>query len=73
MIASARPAVKEEAAPAVRVMVCDDSAVIRGAVSRMLEADPAVHVVARVANGQLALDELKRTAVDGWCSTSRCR
>jgi two-component system, chemotaxis family, protein-glutamate methylesterase/glutaminase len=48
----------------VRVMVCDDSAVIRGAVARMLEADPDVQVVARVANGQLALDELKRTPVD---------
>jgi two-component system, chemotaxis family, protein-glutamate methylesterase/glutaminase len=47
-----------------RVMVCDDSAVIRGAVARMLDADPAVHVVARVANGQSALDELKRTSVD---------
>jgi two-component system chemotaxis response regulator CheB len=45
-------------------MVCDDSAVIRGAVSRMLDADPAVRVVARVANGQMALDELKRTQVD---------
>ena len=30
----------------------------------MLDADPAVQVVARVANGQLALDELKRTPVD---------
>ena len=64
MIAPARAAVKSDAAPAVRVMVCDDSAVIRGAVARMLDADPAVQVVARVANGQLALDELKRTPVD---------
>jgi two-component system chemotaxis response regulator CheB len=30
----------------------------------MLEADPGVRVVARVANGQLAIDELKRTPVD---------
>jgi two-component system chemotaxis response regulator CheB len=45
-------------------MVCDDSAVIRGAISRMLEADPGVQVVARVANGQMAIDELKRTQVD---------
>ena len=40
------------------------SAVIRGAVARMLDADPGVQVVARVANGQLAIDELKRTPVD---------
>ena len=45
-------------------MVCDDSVVIRGAISRMLEADPAVQVVARAANGQTALDELKRAKVD---------
>ena len=64
MIAPARAAVEPTAAPAVRVMVCDDSAVIRGAVARMLDADPAVQVVARVANGQLALDELRRTPVD---------
>jgi two-component system, chemotaxis family, protein-glutamate methylesterase/glutaminase len=51
-------------APAVRVMVCDDSAVIRSAVARMLDAEPALQVVARVANGQLALDELKRTPTD---------
>jgi two-component system chemotaxis response regulator CheB len=45
-------------------MVCDDSLVIRGAIARMLDADPGIHVVARVANGQAALDELKRTTAD---------
>lgn len=64
MITPARLKAEADAAPAVRVMICDDSAVIRGALSRMLEADPAVQVVARVANGQMALDELKRTPVD---------
>jgi len=53
------------AAPApARVMVCDDSVVIRGAISRMLQADPAIEVVARVPNGQAALDELKRSKPD---------
>jgi len=52
------------ASPAVRVMLCDDSAVIRGAIARMLEADPAVRVVARAGNGQAAVDELRRTPVD---------
>ena len=47
-----------------RVMVCDDSSAIRGAIARILEADPGVHVVAKVANGQLAVDELKRTKTD---------
>jgi two-component system chemotaxis response regulator CheB len=50
--------------PGARVMLCDDSAVIRGAIARILEADPEVRVVARVANGQAALDELRRTPVD---------
>lgn len=45
-------------------MVCDDSVVIRTAVARMLDADPAVQVVARASNGQMAIDELKRTPVD---------
>ncbi len=48
-----------------RVMLCDDSAVIRGALTRMLEADPGVRVVARAANGQAALDELARLARSG--------
>ena len=41
-------------------MICDDSVVIRGALARMLESDPAIRIVARVANGQLAIDELAR-------------
>lgn len=49
---------------AARVIVCDDSLVIRGAIARMLQTDPGIHVVARVANGQAALDELKRTPAD---------
>jgi two-component system, chemotaxis family, protein-glutamate methylesterase/glutaminase len=82
VIAPARTVVEPNSLAAARVMVCDDSAAIRGAIARMLEADPTVRVVARVANGQLAIDELKRTPVDVlvldiesmcWCSTSRCR
>jgi|SRR5580658_6406911 two-component system chemotaxis response regulator CheB len=45
-------------------MICDDSATIRGAVARMLEADPAIQVVAKVSNGKQAIEELKRTKVD---------
>ena len=64
MITPASTAAKPTATSAVRVMVCDDSAVIRGAVARMLDADPDIQVVARVANGQLALDQLKRVPLD---------
>ncbi len=45
-------------------MVCDDSAVIRAAITAILRADPGIEVVARVANGQAALDALKLYDVD---------
>ncbi|HEY9080907.1 chemotaxis response regulator protein-glutamate methylesterase [Magnetovibrio sp.] len=41
-------------------MVVDDSAVIRGLITRMLEADPDVSVTASVGNGQLAVNQLTR-------------
>jgi two-component system, chemotaxis family, protein-glutamate methylesterase/glutaminase len=64
VITPAQAVPEAPATPAARVMVCDDSAVIRGAIARILEADPAVQVVARAANGQMAVEELKRTPVD---------
>ena len=42
-----------------RVMVCDDSAVIRGAIARMLEADPTILVVARASNGREAVQQVQ--------------
>ena len=41
-------------------MVVDDSAVIRGLITRMLEGDPEISVVASVGNGQLAVNSLER-------------
>jgi two-component system, chemotaxis family, protein-glutamate methylesterase/glutaminase len=52
------------AASVARVMICDDSVVIRGAISRILDADPDISVVAKVANGRAAVDEVRRTKVD---------
>jgi two-component system chemotaxis response regulator CheB len=48
----------------IRVMIVDDSAVIRGVETRILEAAPDVKVVASVSNAQLALSQLARTPVD---------
>jgi len=48
----------------IRVMLCDDSLVIRHALSRMLEAEPGIRITARVANGELALAEIRRQPVD---------
>lgn len=48
----------------IRVMVVDDSAVIRGLITRMLESDKDINVVASVGNGQLAVNNLERASVD---------
>lgn len=48
----------------IRVMIVDDSAVVRGLITRQLETDPAIAVVARAANGRAALMELERMPVD---------
>ncbi|NQU70357.1 MAG: chemotaxis response regulator protein-glutamate methylesterase [Rhodospirillales bacterium] len=48
----------------IRVMVVDDSAVIRGIIRRTLDVDPSISVVASVANGQHAIDSLARHPVD---------
>jgi two-component system chemotaxis response regulator CheB len=47
-----------------RVMVCDDSAVIRGLIARSLDADPDIQVVTTVSNGQLAINALARYSVE---------
>ena len=64
MIASATVQTASTGNHVARVMICDDSAVIRGAIARMLETDPAIQIVARVANGQLAIAEVARAKPD---------
>lgn len=51
-------------ANAVRVMIVDDSAVVRGLISRILAEDAEISVVASVSNGQMALTTLERNEVD---------
>lgn len=48
----------------IRVLVVDDSAVVRGLISRQLNAEAGIGVVATAANGELALAELARREVD---------
>ncbi len=48
----------------VRVMVVDDSAVVRGLIARQFEGDRDVEVVCTASNGEIALRELSRHAVD---------
>lgn len=47
----------------LKVMIVDDSAVIRGIFRRTLEADSEIEVVASVSNGQQAIDALAKTPV----------
>jgi two-component system, chemotaxis family, protein-glutamate methylesterase/glutaminase len=48
----------------IRVMIVDDSAVVRGLVSRWIEEEPGLEVVGRHANGRLAVNDLARSAPD---------
>ena len=51
-------------ADSIRVMVVDDSAVIRTLITRILEEDSRVGVVATAGNGQIALDNLSANDID---------
>src|SRR5579883_661770 len=45
-------------------MLVDDSAVIRGAIARLLQADPDIQVVARAADGRAAVAVLAQHDID---------
>lgn len=60
----AKIAMNANAAAPVRVMIVDDSAIVRGLIVQMLEKHSGVSVVARAANGEIALAEMDRTSVD---------
>ena len=44
----------------IRVMLVDDSAIIRGLLARILQEDPAIEIVATAANGEQAIKNLER-------------
>jgi two-component system chemotaxis response regulator CheB len=62
----ASPAVSVQAGSqqAIRVMVVDDSVVVRGLVSRWLDEEPGIKVVASLRTGREAVDQLERHAPD---------
>jgi len=59
-----RPVASSSSADPVRVMVVDDSAVVRGLITRMLEEGPGYTVIASVGNGQMAIQALDRYDVE---------
>jgi two-component system chemotaxis response regulator CheB len=48
----------------IRVMIVDDSAVVRGLVARWIGEEPGLEVVARHANGRLAVEDVAKSAPD---------
>ncbi len=54
----------EKSDNAYRIMVVDDSAVIRGLLTRILESDPNVTVVESVPNGEIAVKRLGTKDID---------
>jgi two-component system chemotaxis response regulator CheB len=50
--------------PLIRVLLIDDSAVVRGAMRQIIDAAEDMQVVATASNGRLGLEELSRTPVD---------
>jgi two-component system chemotaxis response regulator CheB len=48
----------------LRVMIVDDSSVVRGLLTRLLETQPDVEVTSSVSDGQMAVNALRRTPVD---------
>jgi two-component system chemotaxis response regulator CheB len=55
---------RPSAASKISVMVVDDSAVVRGLISRQIDAEPDMVVTASAANGLMALTELARRDID---------
>jgi two-component system, chemotaxis family, protein-glutamate methylesterase/glutaminase len=48
----------------IRVLVVDDSHVIRGLLTRTLDSDPGIKVVATASNGKAAIEEIGKTEID---------
>ena len=60
----AQPAATESVSTRTRVMVVDDSAVVRGFIVRILQSDPAIELVATCSNGQSAVHQVARAQPD---------
>jgi two-component system, chemotaxis family, protein-glutamate methylesterase/glutaminase len=50
--------------PVTRVMIVDDSAVVRGFIVRILESDPSIEITATCSNGQAAVMQIARRMAD---------
>jgi two-component system chemotaxis response regulator CheB len=57
-------AVPDKSDDPIRVMVVDDSAVIRGLITRMLNAESDIEVTASMSNGRFAVNKIARQQFD---------
>ncbi len=48
----------------IKVMIVDDSAVIRGMTTSALEKSPNIEIISSVSNGQMAVNAIKSKPVD---------
>jgi two-component system chemotaxis response regulator CheB len=64
MSAALAQSVSPPASPRTRVMVVDDSAVVRGLVSRWINESGQFDVVGTASNGKVAIDQIERTQPD---------
>ncbi len=58
------PAGASPVATPIRVMVVDDSAVVRGLITRILKTDPRIEVTASCSNGEMAIAQAQRKPVN---------
>jgi len=58
------PSAAATADPAIRVLVVDDSVVVRGLVSRWIEEEPGLALAGSLRNGRDAVDQLERINPD---------
>jgi two-component system chemotaxis response regulator CheB len=54
----------QDTSPVTRVLIVDDSAVIRGFITRALQDEPSIRVVGSASNGEIAVDTLRRQPAD---------
>ena len=59
--------------PPYKVLIVDDSAIVRGLVTRMLQEDDDIEVVGSVANGEDALGVMRQEIGIEAFSTLKCR
>ncbi len=56
----AKPSDAADAKGQIHVVLVDDSAVIRGALSRIIEADPEIKIVGSLSNGEMAVSSAQK-------------